>query len=80
MDKAALYAEAIATLVDAHESADLLEKLTAKMWVCDEQADLTAWLQNLQTSPAHRETLEIAFMARKILEIGETERKLCREI
>lgn len=80
MDRAALYAETIATLVDAYESASLLEKLSARILSNHEKTDFREWLENLQSSEAHRQMLETAVLVRRITDIGDAERKLCREI
>ncbi|MEP6924667.1 MAG: GAF domain-containing protein [Pyrinomonadaceae bacterium] len=80
MDKAALFAEAIASLVDAHESAALLEGLCGKIIDNCEKTDLRQWLATVRTAPSHRELLELALLVRELSQTGETERKLCREI
>lgn len=80
MDKAALFAEAIASLVDAHESAALLESLCVKITDNCEKEDLQAWLAAIRTAPSHRELLEIALLVRELSQTGDAERKLCREI
>lgn len=77
MDTAALYAEAISSLVDAHESAALLESLSGRF---DETDELREWLDNLRTAPEHREMIELALLVREIAARGEAERQLCREI
>lgn len=80
MDKAALFAEAIATLVDAHESAALLESLCEKMSGDCGKEELRQWLASVRTAPSHRELLELALLVRELSHVGETERQLCREI
>lgn len=83
MDKAALFAEAIASLVNAYESARLFRDLGEKMLVEDKETDFTevrGWLQNLRSTPEHREMLDLAIMVREIATRGEAERRLCREI
>jgi transcriptional regulator with GAF, ATPase, and Fis domain len=83
MDKSALYADAISTLVDAHESASLLEALCSKM--LDEKAAcsptyLREWLTETRSGSEHRELIELALLVRELSSYGETERKLCREV
>lgn len=80
MDEAALFAEAIASLVDAHESAALLESLCAKITDNCEKDELRTWLTAVRTAPSHRELLEIALLVRELSQTGDAERKLCREI
>jgi signal transduction protein with GAF and PtsI domain len=77
MDRSALYAEAIATLVDAHESAVLVESLCGRL---GEKADLKVWLRTVRSAPEHREMIELALLVREIAARGERERRLCREI
>ncbi len=80
MDKAALFAEAISSLVDAHESAALLESLCAKIAENCEKTDLRKWLATVRTAPSHRELLEIALLVRELSQTGDAERKVCREV
>ena len=80
MDKAALFAEAISSLVDAHESAALLESLCAKITDNCEKTDLREWLATVRAAPSHRELLEIALLVRELSQTGEAERKVCREV
>jgi GAF domain-containing protein len=80
MDKAALFAEAIASLVDAHESAALLEGLCEKITDNCEKTDLRQWLANVRAAESHRELLEIALLVRELSQTGDAERKVCREV
>lgn len=80
MDKAALFAEAIASLVDAHESAALLESLCAKITDNCEKNDLRQWLATVRAAASHRELLEIALLVRELSQAGDAERKVCREV
>lgn len=83
MDKAALYAEAIASLVNAYESANLFRSLNEKMLGDDAQIDLAEmrdWLKNLRSTAEHREMIDLAMLVREIANRGESERRLCREI
>ncbi len=83
MDKAALFAEAIASLVNAYESARLFRDLGAKMLADNQQTDFTEvrdWLKNLRSTSEHREMIDLAVMVRQIANRGEAERRLCREI
>jgi signal transduction protein with GAF and PtsI domain len=87
MDKAALYAEAIASLVDAYESASLTEAIGAQMLRAavtpDQKADFIEvrdWVRALRASSEHQDMMEIAALVREIASRGEHERKLTREI
>jgi signal transduction protein with GAF and PtsI domain len=83
MDKAALFAEAIASLVNAYESARLFRDLGEKMLSNNEQTEFTEvrdWLKNLRSTSEHREMIDLAIMVREIAGRGEAERRLCREI
>src|SRR5678815_569298 len=57
MDKAALFADAIATLVNAYESAKLFRDLGEKVLGTDEMdvGEVRAWLGDLRSSAEHRE-------------------------
>lgn len=83
MDRVAVYADAIASLVNAYNSAKLLRELSDKVIAADSDLDLTEirdWLAGLRDSHEHRERMELAVMLRDIAERGEAERKLCREL
>lgn len=82
MDKAALFADAIASLVNAYESAKLFSQLNKKL--AEEEGDnyeeIREWLKSLRTTHEHREMLDLAILVREIANRGEAERELCREI
>jgi signal transduction protein with GAF and PtsI domain len=87
MDKAALYAEAIASLVDAYESTSLTEAIGSQMITAaitpEQKADLKeviGWVRGLRSSAEHTDMIEIAVLLREIASRGEADRKLCREI
>lgn len=87
MDKAALYAEAIASLVDAYESTSLTEAIgehLIRAAITPEQKndlpDVINWVRSLRTSDEHTDMIEIAVLLREIAARGESERRLCREI
>jgi signal transduction protein with GAF and PtsI domain len=77
MDKAAHYADAIAALVDAHESAALVENLCGNL---NAKSDLREWLKTVRSAPEHREMIELALLVRDVAASGEPARRLCREI
>jgi transcriptional regulator with GAF, ATPase, and Fis domain len=87
MDKAALYAEAIGSLVDAYESTSLTEIIGSQMIAAavtpEQKADLAEvreWVRQLRTSAEHQDMIEMAVMLRDIAGRGPAERELCREI
>jgi len=82
MDKAAFYGDAIASLVNAYESAKVLRELGDEVLTGDEKKDLAElrqWLQNLRDSSEHREMMELAVLLREIACRGSAEREMCRE-
>jgi signal transduction protein with GAF and PtsI domain len=83
MDKAALFADAIATLVNAYESAKLFRDLGEKVVGSEEEMnvdDVRAWLGDLRSSSEHREMMDLAVLIREIASRGDAERNLCREV
>jgi hypothetical protein len=90
MDKAAHYADAIATLVDAYEAADLVEILFERMLsgggkgAKKEQAssgtELRKWLKKVRSAPEHRDLMLMAVSLREIAGRGDAERELCRDM
>jgi GAF domain-containing protein len=86
MDQAAHFADAIATLVDAHETAGLIETLfehsagNGKGKGRVRQSELREWLKGVRSAPEHRDLLLLAVSLRDIASRGEAERELCREV
>jgi signal transduction protein with GAF and PtsI domain len=93
MDQAAHFADAIATLVDAQESAGLLETLfehstkgaagagaTSGEEESNSGAALREWLRDLQAAPEHRDLLQMAVSLRDVASRGDAERELCRDV
>jgi GAF domain-containing protein len=91
MDQAAHFADAIATLVDAQESAGLLETLfehstkgAAGANRGEEESNsgaaLREWLRDLQAAPEHRDLLQMAVSLRDVASRGDAERELCRDV
>ncbi len=81
MDKAALFADAIASLVNAFETAELTECL------CDrfiqnktDVATIKDWVKDLRGTTEHKELLEIAMLIREVSKKSEADRRLCKEI
>ncbi|HKP68647.1 MAG TPA: GAF domain-containing protein [Pyrinomonadaceae bacterium] len=84
MDKAALFGEAIASLVNAYESAKIFRELGEKVvGGSDEDFELDSireWLEGVRSSAEHREMMDLAILIREVASRGENERALCREI
>lgn len=83
MDKAALFADAVASLVNAYESAKLFRDLGQKVLQNDADIDVTEvrqWLDGLRDSAEHREMMDLAVMLREIAGRGDPERELCRDV
>jgi GAF domain-containing protein len=86
MDQAAHFADAIATLVDAHETAGLIETLfehsagNGKGQGHSGPSKLRDWLKGVRSAPEHRDLLLLAVSLRDIASRGEAERELCREV
>lgn len=83
MDKASLYAEVIASLVNSYESANILRDLTERILFSNENieaANLRGWLEELRSGADHREMLNLAILVREIAVRGEAERRMCCEI
>ncbi len=83
MDKAALFADAIATLVNAYESAKLFRDFGEKVVSSHDGMnvdEVRAWLGDLRSSAEHREMMDLAVLIREIASRGDAERNLCREV
>ncbi len=83
MDKAALYAEAISSLVNAYETSKLFRELSDKMLSTDEKIkfeEARRWINNLRETAEHKEMIDLALLVRETASRGEAERKLCIEI
>ncbi len=83
MDRAAAFAQPIASLVNAYESAKLLRDLGERLLDTDEAGDLDVvreWLQGLRDSAEHREMMDLAVLIREIAGRGEAERAFCKEV
>jgi transcriptional regulator with GAF, ATPase, and Fis domain len=90
MDKAAHFADAIATLVDAHETAGLVEtlfkrsiKTNGHVRTATEKKndnELLKWLRKVRSAPEHRDLIGLAIRLRDIASRGDQERALCREV
>jgi signal transduction protein with GAF and PtsI domain len=83
MDKAALFAEALASLVNAYELAKLFRELGDRMVEGEKIAiytEVRQWLGELRSATEHKEMLDLAILIREIASRGEAEREMCREL
>ncbi|HEX8175962.1 MAG TPA: GAF domain-containing protein [Pyrinomonadaceae bacterium] len=85
MEKAAYFADAIAALVDAHETASLVEtlfELSIKSAGGGHEIGnaLRKWLSEVRTAPEHKDLMALAISLRDIASRGDAERQLCREV
>ncbi|HEX8495291.1 MAG TPA: GAF domain-containing protein [Pyrinomonadaceae bacterium] len=86
MDQAAHFADAIATLVDAHETAGLIETLFEHSAPDgngkgqESGSELRQWLKGVRSAPEHLDLLQLAVSLRDIASRGEAERELCRDV
>jgi len=83
MDKVSLFAEAVASLVNAYESAKLFRDLGDKMLSAPEKLkleEMREWLKGLRETSEHKEMIDLALTVRELAARGESERQMCREI
>ena len=83
MDRAAAFAEVIASLVNAYESAKLFRDLGEKVLSDNSAGDITVvreWLRGLRDSPEHREMMDLAVLIREIASRGDAERAICKDL
>lgn len=83
MDSAAVFAEAVASLVNAYEAVRLFRSFSEKVF--SEQTkmnfeEVRNWLNNLRDTEEHRELLKLAVLVRELSSRGEGERLMCIEI
>lgn len=83
MDRAAIYAEAVASMVSAYETLKTFTGLGDKILSGNKQVELSEvrnWLKGLRGRDEHREMLDLAILVREISRRGASEMNLCREI
>jgi hypothetical protein len=85
MEKAAYFADAIGALVDAHETAGMVEtlfELSVKSAAGGEEVGdaVRKWLAEVRTAPEHKDLMALAISLRDIASRGDAERQLCREV
>jgi transcriptional regulator with GAF, ATPase, and Fis domain len=83
MDRAAHFADAIATLVEAHDTANLIESLFRRLVQDDGDnfgPELRAWLKTIRSAPEYKEMLSLAVSLHALASRGENERRLCHDM
>jgi len=83
MDRAASFAEVIASMVNAYETAKIFRDLGERMLTDGSVGDVSSvreWLRTLRDSADHKEMMELALMIREVASRGDAERVLCREM
>lgn len=83
MDKAGVFANAVASLVNAYESAKLFRDFSNKVTEGDSEMNVTEvreWLTGVRNSPEHREMLDLAVLVREIASRGDAERRIVRDV
>lgn len=83
MDKAATFAEVVASLVNAYESAKLFKDFGESVSAGEGEMDVESvrsWLASVRSAPEHKEMLDLAMLIREIAVRGPAERKMCREL
>ncbi|HQY68425.1 MAG TPA: GAF domain-containing protein [Pyrinomonadaceae bacterium] len=83
MDRAAIYADAIAAMVNAYHSARLFSDLSDKVLSNDGVMDFSSvrkWVAELRDAGESRERLDLSVLVREVASLGDAERKLCREL
>ena len=83
MDQAALYAEAVASMVNAYETSRIFTGISNKILSFENEVELSEvrdWLHNLRDSDEHRDLLDLAVLVREIARRGDSEKEMCREV
>lgn len=83
MDRAALFAEVVASLVNAYESAKLFRDLGERLLSDRSVGDLEGvrdWLRGIRDSADHKEMMDLALLVREIASRGDAERTICKEL
>ena len=83
MDKAAIFADTIASLINVYEVAELFRGLSNKMLSGDEKTEFSEvrdWLKEVRESSEHKEMIDLALILREVASRGENERQMCIRI
>lgn len=83
MDKAARFADAVASMVNAYESAKLFRDFGRKAALGNSDfsvEEIREWLTDFRGGVEHREMMDLAVIVREIASRGDAERAMCREV
>ena len=83
MDKAAMFAEAISSLVNAYESAKIFRDFVSEAVAGNLDFDVESvrrWLGGVRSAPEHKQMIDLAVLVRDLAARGDAERALCREV
>lgn len=82
MDRAAGFADAIGSLVNAYQSAKLFRDLGERMLSSEDPdaASIRQWLIDVRATPEHKEMMDLAVLIRELAARGDSERRLAREV
>ncbi len=83
IDRATVYADAVAALVNSYEAAKLVRDLSTKTLASSDEGDLASmrqWLSSLRRSNEHIERMELAILLRELADRGDAERHLCKQL
>lgn len=83
MDKAALFAEAIAPMIYAYKAARGSQELATRLLQSETKAEieeLRDWLRSIRSSDEHKEMIDLAILVRQIGDLGQAQRDMCREV
>ncbi len=81
MDKAAIFADTIASLVNVYEIAELSKNFSNKILSADEKFnEIREWLKDVRDSSEHKEMIDLALILKEIAGRGENERRMCKQI
>ena len=83
MDRAAIYAEAMSSLVNAYEGARIAWELSDKLLFDSKTLGLDevrTWLGDLREASDHKEMIDLAVLVREVSLRGDAERRLNKEI
>ncbi|GIU82047.1 MAG: GAF domain-containing protein [Acidobacteria bacterium] len=83
MDRASMFAEIIASLVNTYESLKTFYKFGEKLLENYDKKDFEEvrnWLSLIRSSPEHTQMLELSMLVRELSSQGEIEKQLCRDL
>jgi hypothetical protein len=83
MDLAALYADAVASMVHAYISSDLLGAISRLILDGPDNEDFATireWLAGREGAKRQRELIDLSLLVRGLSSLGEAETRLCRDI